>query len=423
MKATEYPGLGVTLYRSALPNGLSVYVVPKPGWRKCRAAFVTRYGAADRRFVLDGERSDTPAGVAHYLEHKMFDMPDGSVDGIFAGRGADSNAYTSHAVTSYHFVCTDMFEENLRTLLRFVSTPYFTPETVEKERGIIGQEIAQGEDDPDWTVYQDCLRLLFGGQHPLGDDVLGTAGSVAQITTETLYACHRAFYIPANMALCVAGDVDPEAVERIARETLPEEPAPLPARDYGPDPGLEPVKQRSQRTMDVAVPLFCAGIKLGPAVRGPDGLREQLTAELAVRCLWGRSAPAYLDLYENGLLNSSFSVSPDHAAGQSYITLSGESADPEAALAALIAAAEKPIDPAFFQRQKKAAYGGFVRLLDDFFDLTETLAEGCFAGFDLFDTPAALRSITCADVAAWAAEHLAAERFAACIIRPKEEQA
>ena len=188
MRAIEYPGQGVTLYRSVLPNGLSVYVVPKPGWRKCRAAFVTSFGGADRRFTLEGERCDTPAGVAHYLEHKMFDMPYGSVDSVFAARGADSNAYTSYAVTSYHFTCTDRFEDDLRTLLAFVSTPYFTPETVEKERGIIGQEIAQGEDDPDWAVYQDCLRLLFGGQHPLGDDVAGTEASIAEITTETLYA-------------------------------------------------------------------------------------------------------------------------------------------------------------------------------------------------------------------------------------------
>lgn len=423
MRAIEYPGQGVTLYRSVLPNGLSVYVVPKPGWRKCRAAFVTSFGGADRRFTLEGERCDTPAGVAHYLEHKMFDMPYGSVDSVFAARGADSNAYTSYAVTSYHFTCTDRFEDDLRTLLAFVSTPYFTPETVEKERGIIGQEIAQGEDDPDWAVYQDCLRLLFGGQHPLGDDVAGTAASIAEITTETLYACHRAFYIPANMALCVAGDVDPEAVERIAREELPEEPAPLPVRDWGPDPGLEPVERRSQRVMDVAAPLFCAGIKLGPAATGPEALRERLTAELALRCLWGKSAPAYLALYEKGLLNNSFYFELDHAAGQSYVTLSGESADPEAALAALTAAAEKPVDPAFFLRQKKAAYGGFIRRLDDFYELTESLAEGCFGGFDPLRAPETLDAIGCDDVSAWAAEHLAAGRFALSIIRPKEEQA
>lgn len=422
MKRTDYPALGMAAYTSTLPNGLSVCVVPKPGWRKCRASFVTSYGGADRRFVLDGRRYDTPAGVAHYLEHKMFDMPDGSVDGIFAGRGADSNAYTSYAVTSYHFTCAGQFEENLRTLLRFVSTPYFTGQTVEKERGIIAQEIVEGEDDPSWAVYQDCLKLLFGG-HPLGSDVVGTVASIQDVTPEILAACHRAFYVPANMALCVAGDVDPEAVERAALEALPGDRAAAPARDYGPDPGVEPVEKSRRRTMEVSVPLFCAGAKLGPAAKGPEALRERLTAELAMRCLWGKSAPAYLELYEKGLLNNSFYFELDHAAGQSFLTMSGESDRPEAVLSQLTAAVERPIDPAFFLRQKKALYGGFIRMLDDFFELTESMADGCFAGFDLFETPGVLDGITCADVSAWAAERLDEARFALSIICPKEEQA
>ncbi len=420
MRRIEHPELGIELWQGTLPNGLPIYVVPKPGWRKCRAAFVTDYGGADRRFALDGETYDTPAGVAHYLEHKMFDMPGGSVDDVFAARGANANAYTSEAVTSYHFTCADKFEENLRTLLEFVSTPYFTPETVEKERGIIGQEIAEFEDDPGAAAYMGCMRLLFGAG-PLGDMVVGTAASIADITVETLRACHKAFYAPANMALCVAGDVDPEAVERAAAEVLPAERASRPVRDYGPEPGLEPLEKRCSRTMDVSAPLFCAGAKLGPAATGPDGLRQRLTAELAMRCLWGRSAPAYLELYEKSLLNDSFRFESSYAGGEEYIYLEGESADPEAALAALLAAARRDIDPAFFDRQKKALYGGFIRLLDDFWELTESLADGCFNDFDLFDAPAVLESLTCADIAAWAAR-LTPERVALSIIRPKEER-
>ena len=146
MKRIDYPDLGLSLYKTKLENGLTILVTPRPGWRRAQAFFVTNYGGADRRFVLDGKAYDTPAGVAHYLEHKMFDMPYGSVDDAFAARGADANAYTSEAVTNYHARCTDRFEENLRDLLEFVSTPYFTAETVEKERGIIGQEIAENED-------------------------------------------------------------------------------------------------------------------------------------------------------------------------------------------------------------------------------------------------------------------------------------
>ena len=421
MQRSEYAGLGVTLYTAELPNGLALYVVPRPGWCRYQAAFVTCYGGADRRFSLDGRTYDVPAGTAHYLEHKMFDMPGGSVDDEFAAHGASANAYTSEAVTSYHFTCTDRFEENLRTLLTFVSTPYFTPETVAKERGIIGQEIAEDEDDPSWACYLRCLRLLYG-DGVLGSSVLGTAASIADITDQTLYACHKAFYAPANMVLCVAGDVDPEAVERIALEVLPGAKAPLPERDWGQDPGLEPAETREERAMDVAAPLFCAGIKLGPDKTGPDGLTARLTAELAARCLWGRSAPAYLELYEKGLLNDSFRFELTYAAGVGHITLEGESADPEAALAGLLAAAERDLDPAFFQRQKKALYGGFIRMLDDFFELTDALAEGHFAGFDPLAVPAVLADITREDVTAWVRERLAAGRAAMSTVYPKEAQ-
>ena len=350
----------------------------------------------------------------------MFDMPAGSVDDAFAARGADADAYTSEAVTNYHARCTDKFEENLRDLLAFVSTPYFTTETVEKERGIIGQEIAECEDDPAYAAYMLCMKLLFG-DGPLGDSIVGTAASIADITPETLYTCHKAFYAPANMVLCAAGNIDPKAVERIAREVLTSEKAPLPERDYGPDPGLEPVEKRAERTMDVSAPQFCAGCKLGKAVAGPEALKERLTAELAMECLWGEHAPAYLALYEKGLLNDTFRYEPAYAAGVGYLYLEGESPDPEAALAELLAAAEKPIDPAFFDRQKKAVLGGFIRLLDDFYDLADALAEGCFAGFDPLKMPAAREALTPADVTAWIKAHIVPDRFALSVVRPKEE--
>ena len=419
MERTDYPGLGLAVYRTTLPNGLTILVVPRPGWRRAQAFFVTNYGGADRRFTMDGETYDTPAGTAHYLEHKMFDMPSGTMDEVFAGRGADADAYTSEAVTNYHARCTDRFGENLHDLLAFVSTPYFTPETVEKERGIIGQEIAESEDDPAFAVYMNCMKLLFG-EGPLGDSIVGTASSIGAITPELLAACHKAFYAPANMVLVAAGDIDPEEVERIAREVLPGESEPLPQRDYGPDTGLMPLEKCASRTMDVSAPQFCAGVKLGPAAVGPEALRDRLAAELAMRCLWGGHAPAYLDLYEKGLLNDAFRYEPTYAAGVGYVCLEGESPDPEAALAGLLGAVEKDMDSAFFARQKKAMLGGFIRMLDDFYDLADALAEGHFAGFDALAVPEVLEELTCADVTVWAREHLEPSRFALSVIRPKE---
>ncbi len=419
MERTDYPALGLAVYKTVLPNGLAIYAAPRPGWRRAQAFFVTNYGGADRRFSLNTTVYDTPAGMAHFLEHKMFDMPSGSVDDAFARRGADADAYTSEAVTNYHARCTDRFGENLRDLLAFVSTPYFTPETVAKERGIIGQEIAESEDDPVFAAYMGCMKLLFG-EGPLGDSIVGTAASIGDITPETLAICHKAFYAPANMVLCAAGDIDPAEVERIAREVLPGESGPLPERDYGPDTGLMPLETRAERAMDVSAPQFCAGVKLGPAAAEPEALKARLTAELAMRCLWGGHAPAYLELYEKGLLNDAFRYEPTYAAGVGYVCLEGESPDPEAALAGLLGAVERDMDPAFFARQKKAMQGGFIRMLDDFYDLADALAEGHFAGFDPLTAPEVLEELTCAEVTAWAREHFAPARFAMAVIRPKE---
>ena len=212
MKLHEYPEIGEKLYSTVLPNGLEIRVIPKKDFSTCYAAFMTNYGGAHRRFTVDGRTVDTPAGVAHYLEHKMFDLPNGdNALSILSANGADPNAFTSSGVTCYYFQCTEGFEENLRMLLHFVSTPYFTDETVAKEQGIIAQEIRMGEDNPGMVVYYNLLGLLYD-HHPIRDRVAGTVESISHITAQTLYDCHRVFYAPSNMVLCVEGCVDPETV-------------------------------------------------------------------------------------------------------------------------------------------------------------------------------------------------------------------
>ena len=196
MQKHDYPNIGETLYSAELPNGLQLRVVPKKGFATFYAAFAANYGGADRRFELDGETIDTPPGVAHFLEHKMFDLPDGdSAMNLLSANGAEPNAFTSSDMTCYYFQCTKSFEENLRLLLHFVSTPYFTPETVQKEQGIIAQEILMGEDNPGMAIYYQLLCQLYA-RHPIRDRVAGTVESISGITDKTLYGCHRAFYAP-----------------------------------------------------------------------------------------------------------------------------------------------------------------------------------------------------------------------------------
>ena len=285
MQLNKYDDIGESMYSATLQNGLRLRVIPKPGFSTAYAVFATNYGGAHRRFTVDGQTLDTPAGVAHFLEHKMFDLPDGeNALNILSANGADPNAFTSSGITCYYFECTEGFEENLRMLLHFVSTPYFTAETVQKEQGIIAQEIRMGEDDPNVSIYYDLLTMLYD-HHPIRDRVAGTVESIAEITDKTLYDCHRVFYAPSNMVLCVEGDIDPERVLAIAEEELPKTLSPVPKADFGPEEGLLPLEHFRSREMAVSAPQFLIGAKFRPAEEGQALLRQRLVSQLALRML------------------------------------------------------------------------------------------------------------------------------------------
>jgi len=419
MRKTEYPRLGETLYSAVLPNGLTLHVLPKPGFRSFYAVFAADYGGAHRRFTLEGRTMDTPAGVAHYLEHKMFDLPEGdNALTLLSANGADPNAFTASDVTCYYFQCTEKFEENLRLLLHFVSTPYFTDETVQKERGIIAQEIRMGEDSPDSAVYYNLLKLLYA-HHPIRDQVAGTVESIEEITAETLYACHKVFYAPSNMCLCVEGDVDPARIEALASELLPGEPAPLPQADFGPEEGLEPLETRCCVEMPVSAPQFLIGAKL-PCVTGEGALRQRLTAQLALRLLFGRSSRFYAALYADGTLNRDFDYEADFAAGVGMVLLGGESPDPERVLKeiekAVAEVCEKGFDPDAFERARRASYGARLRGLEDFESVCVSLATGQFEGFCPLDGPGLLESVTRDECEAFVRDNLRPERLAMSVV-------
>ena len=211
MKKTYYERLGESVFRETLPNGLRVCVVPKDEYARSYAFFATRYGGMDTRFQLDGKWLDTPAGIAHYLEHKMFDTEDGNALQRLAQNGAEPNAFTSNALTGYYFDSTTHFADNLEILLSFVSIPYFTDESVAKEQGIIGQEIRMIEDNPDWQIYTRMMQSLYASS-TARTSIAGTVESISHITAKTLYDCHKAFYTPSNMILTVVGNVDPVRV-------------------------------------------------------------------------------------------------------------------------------------------------------------------------------------------------------------------
>lgn len=420
----DYPKIGDVLYSGTAENGLRVRVLPKKGFSGFYAVFATDYGGTYRKFTLDGTEYTTPAGVAHYLEHKMFDLPNGdNALNLLSQNGADPNAFTSSDVTCYYFRCTRLFEENLRLLLHFVSTPYFTEETVQKEQGIIGQEIHMGEDNPGTCNYYNLLNMLYRN-HPIREKVIGSVESIAEITAETLYTCHRAFYSPANMILCVAGDVDPERVLAIAEETLPGERQPVPEVDFGEAEDLLPVEQRSVLEMPVSTPQFLIGAKLQPAEKGLPLFRQQLVASLAMRLLAGPSSPFYNRLYEQGLVNRSFDADADFSTGVGTVLVGGESRDPDAVLAALSAEAERigreGFDRILFERSRRAGIGSALRAMEDFDDVCVSIALDEFDGFCYLDYPAVMASIEKQECEEFIRDALQPERLAISILEAKK---
>ena len=364
MNKIHYPALGETVCRSVLPNGLTVMVAPRPGFTKKLAYFVTDFGAIHTEFTLDGEKYQVPAGIAHYLEHKMFDLPDRDVSAEFAALGAMVNAFTSYDITAYYFSCTEHFEENLKLLLEFVSTPYFTDESVEKERGIIDQEIGMNADNPDSQIFERLMEALFD-KHPVRVPILGTSESIREITPEMLYTCHRAFYNPANMTLCVVGDVDPEDVERIAAEVLPREKTSVGEKVSTWPEEMDRAYETVTDQMEVAMPMFQLGFRCESAPNGPESIRQEVVGDLAAEALFGESSRLYLRLYEEGLIDSSFGGGFECLDGCSMLLCGGDSDEPEEVCDAILTEAERlareGVEEEDFLRMKRSALGRRIR--------------------------------------------------------------
>jgi len=425
MEEKKYAQVGESLYHTVLPNGLAVYVDRKPGFQKSYAFFATNYGGMDMRFQLDGVWYDTPAGVAHYLEHKTFDTEDGNALQDLAANGASPNAFTSTALTGYYFESTEKFEENLKILLSFVSTPYYTQESVDKEQGIIGQEIRMGDDEPETQVFYGMLEGLYA-HNPIQVNIAGTVESIAQITAETLHLCHKAFYDPANMVLCVAGDVDPERVAAIAQEVLPQTGRSPVARDYGAAEPDRAAARRWEKEMAVSTPIFQLGCKDIPPQPGEAWLKWELTGHLACEALLGSSSPLYARLYAQGLINESFGYGCEAYPGAAFLCAGGESRSPEAVYDAVLAEAERlageGIEEALFQRLKKAAYGNAVRALNSFENICINQSVAHFRGYDYLAFPAVYESISKADVEECLRRAVTRERTTLAVVKPKGGQ-
>lgn len=404
-------------------SGLDVYVIPKnhgTGY----AVFGTKFGSIDNNFRVNGEEMRIPDGIAHFLEHKMFENEDG-IDTFkkYAKYGASANAYTSSDITVYLFSATANMTENLEILLDFVSHPYFTKETVDKEQGIIGQEIRMYDDNPNWRLYFNMLRAMYKN-HPVNIDTAGTVETIAEITAETLHKTYATFYNLRNMALCVCADITPEEVEKVCDAVLKEAPELNVERIYPDEPKAVNLPEISEK-MQVSMPMFAVGIKDPVQLEEGEALAKK-SAEMSIilRIIFGKASDFYSRLYSDGTVNSSFSAAFDAHSAFSYTEISGLAKDPDKVYGEILAEIErykeKGIDEEEFNRAKRALYAASVRVFDSTDDIANSFLAYLFCGCNLFSESSVIASVTLDEVNARLKTAFPKEAFALSKVLPLE---
>ena len=379
--------VGDRYYEVKHPSGLRIFVYPKEQNNPTYAVFGPRYGSVDTTFKRSDEADacTVPAGIAHYLEHKLFESEDGDAFARYAKTGANANAYTSFDVTCYLFSCTENVYESLEILLDFVQSPYFTEQTVQKEQGIIGQEIRMYDDDPQWRVMFNLLEALYH-KHPVKVDIAGTVESIAQITPELLYRCYHTFYNLNNMVLCVAGNVELNKVLDLCDRMLkPSKPVEI-ERIFEEEP-REVVKTRVEQKLSVVTPLFQLGFKENAVSRRTT--KELAETEILLELMASDASPLFRRLLDAGLINeSSFGYEYFEGPGYASVIFSGESKDPDRVAEEIRAETERlrrdGIDPEAFQRAKKALYGRNIAALNSVDNIANSMAVFAFAGRELY---------------------------------------
>lgn len=388
IKEMKSERLGDKYYEIKHPSGLKIFVYPKERNNSTYAVFGTKYGSIDNCFRVKGETEPhrVPAGIAHYLEHKLFESADGDAFARYAKTGASANAYTSFDMTCFLFSCTENVYESLEILLDFVQSPYFTEQTVQKEQGIIGQEIKMYDDDPQWRVLFNLLESLYH-THPVKTDIAGTVESISHITPDLLYQCYNTFYNLNNMVLSIAGNVDLNRVTELCDKMLkPSKPAAV-ERIFETEPnGI--VKARADQKLSVATPLFELGFKEPVSASRPSS-REIAETEILLEILASPASPLYRRLLDAGLINeASFGNEYFEGPGYASVIFSGESRDPDAVAEEIIKEIESirkgEIGREAFARAKKTVYGRNVAALNNVGSIANSMVSLTFAGRELF---------------------------------------
>ena len=406
------------------PSGLDIYVYPKRGYSSKHVIFGTNFGSVNNSFKLAGAESYTvvPDGIAHYLEHKLFEGKQGDAFKLFAKTGASANAYTSFDKTAYLFSCTDNFEESLNILLEFVQSPYFTKENVEKERGIISQEIKMYQDSPEWKVYIELLGALYSA-HPVRIDIAGSVESISNITPEILYECYNAFYNLHNMALCIVGDVDVEKVFSLVDKKLSYS-NPLEVLRFFPNEPAGVNKKFVSQSFDISSPIFNLGFKENVQNGARISVADSVCTDVILHCLTSPSCEMYRELLDKELINvSSFVAEHLEGPGYSSAIFSGESSDPQKVTQIILKHIEKlssgGIDEETFKRAKRAVYGRSIGVFNRVSNIANVLFGSVLAGRNLFDYMEVLENLSVNDLNSRLVHQLNTENFALSVANPR----
>ncbi len=408
------------------PSGLDIYIHPKRGYTSNYAIIGTDFGSINNKFKLKNQNSYTvvPDGIAHYLEHKLFESEEGDAFKLFSKTGASANAYTSFEKTAYLFSCTKNFEQSLEILLNFVQSPYFTKETVEKERGIIGQEIKMYEDSPDWKILINLLQALYKN-HPVNVDIAGSVESIAKITPEMLYECYNAFYNPNNMALSIVGDVNPDKIFSLVDKNI-KFVKPIEVERFFPEEPKETVKPFITQSFDINSSSFSLGFKENVPSNYKVSSKELVYTDIILHSISSRTSEMYQELLEKELINTS-SFSGEYFNGQGFasIIFSGESKNPEKAAEIIRNHTNKiksqGIDKETFERAKKAVYGQSLSIFNSVSNIANLTLGFALSGKEIFNYMNLLSSASLEEANNRLKNELDSEYSSLSTVTPKNE--
>jgi predicted Zn-dependent peptidase len=423
-KTYTYEKLDEKLHVYEHGSGLKVFIIPKKGYQKKYATYSTYYGSINNRFFAENEDKETvlPEGVAHFLEHKLFDQEYGNVMDKFSELGANPNAYTGFMQTVYLFSCNQSFDKCFDILVNFVQNPYITDESIERERGIIGQEIRMYNDNPDWRVFFNLLGAFYVN-NPVKDDIAGSIESIARIDKEILMKCYKSFYTPKNMIVLVAGDVEPEQViDIIDKNVNLQIESVIPKKTKIIDE-KQIRKSLVEQSLEVSTPIFQMGFRDNSMKRlGEEGAEYEIAVKLLMNMIFGKSGDIYNELYNMGIINSTFSYDFINEEEFAFSIIGGESAEPKKVKDIIIEKLDNLMDENLslesFNRIKKSMYGSFVKQFNSVERIANNFISVYFRDINIFEYPDVYDKITFEKIKEVYKSHFIKDNFALSIINP-----